>query len=445
MAGPWQSVDDQKRAIVRSARRAGSRVLSLGEIQTPVGRYASARLECPDGWAGARLLVLLADEDARTSGGRAEALAMRQRARSDAAFARAVFDRVQALQFLPERGEVFTAASYTLDVGAGDCDDEARLVYALLRAGGLPARLVFLSRGGEPTHAVAQVRLGQAWQWLETTIPARFGEHPMSAKTRLGHGARTDIGVHATAIDPFTLEKTPVLGFLLGAAVAVQTTGDLSSQFFRDAALMARRANLRGASVSGLDFLSVFNGESGVYANKSGPNSDGLYDYGLNMMHGPATLRFAGWLGTPDQYLSLSADEQLPYVERYFQKMIPPSAWRYVRGARQLYAINAWPGIFASNPMLFLDDEAVIASKGHGAYYSGFDFHRDGTNRPSDIDTWIAAQQKNAGARWTEIAARYGAESGDVPIRPLDALGVAKTAAFLGIAGGVAAWLVRDA
>ncbi len=188
---------------------------------------------CPDGWGAARFLVAQAAADARTAGARVLALELRRAASSDLAFARAVFGYVRdRVQFVREPGEVFARADYTLASGGGDCDDHARVVYALLRAGGLPARLNFLFRQGDrgPRHVVAQALLpGLGWTWLETTAAANFGEHPYAAARRLGIiDARQDIASEERAMTERDLAPVP-------AGFEHHTS---SSQFSRDVAAL---------------------------------------------------------------------------------------------------------------------------------------------------------------------------------------------------------------
>jgi hypothetical protein len=221
-------------------------------------------------------------------------------------------------------------------------------------------------------------------------------------------------------------------------------TSELSPEFFRAVAEVARRMQLRGADVTGEDVLAVLNGETGVRPKATLMNTDGLLDYGMNGMHGPATLRSVGWKGTPDEYLALDALGQLPYVERYFQKAIPSNAWPYVKGARSLYASNAWPSYFAIRPSAFDVDSYVIARQGKGAYYSGFALTEPGVNYAADIDKWIAKRQVQEGNRWIEIRERYWIESGEIPpgLTLRAKLGVG---AFLAGCSALAAYLALDA
>jgi hypothetical protein len=132
--------------------------------------------------------------------------------------------------FAREEGEIFQTPRVTISQGFGDCDDHARLVAALLIAGGVPARLAFLHapRGG-PRHVVAQALNGTAWRWLETTLPARAGEDPRAAALRL-RLVRTDlhnVSEVTTMCPPFGLPGVPLsIGELsaTGLEVAPGTT-----------------------------------------------------------------------------------------------------------------------------------------------------------------------------------------------------------------------------
>lgn len=208
------------------ARVGGIEILSIEQV--PVsggGTRIAARMRFQDPWAAARLLVELADDDASDPIVRAWSLDI-LRATAQAigeplgptlspalhdAFARAIHDNVQAqIKFIQEPLETFQSADVTMQSGAGDCDDHARLVYALACAGGLNSQLVFFEdedaeslplvmlggEGTQPVHVVAQIQDSSgAWQWAETTIAAEYGEEPHEAFARLG-------GVPATA-DPF--------------------------------------------------------------------------------------------------------------------------------------------------------------------------------------------------------------------------------------------------
>lgn len=204
-------------ADLRAAAAAAGLTVDLVE-RVPVagGRTAlAARMRFSDPWAAARLLYLLSEEDAADPSVRAWSLAiLKATARQEGlslgptitgelrdAFARALHANVQAhVKFLHEPEETFQSAAVTMQTGAGDCDDHARLLYALAGAGGVPAKLVFfeepdtggglptvvLGPGTQPVHVVAMLQDSDStWRWAETTIDAAYGEEPHEALARL--------------------------------------------------------------------------------------------------------------------------------------------------------------------------------------------------------------------------------------------------------------------
>lgn len=217
---------EEARAVRIASARARCRVNAMAVRNTHVGPRAAGHVTCADGWSAARLLLALAVEDAKTAGARDLALEIRGEAASDDAFARAVHRYVlENVRFVREPGEVFTGSSYTIAAGSGDCDDHARVVYAILRAGGLPARMAFLYKKGArgPSHVVVQAAIGGAWQWLETTIPAAFGEHPYAAGMRVGVlSDRTDLGTEVRTMTENDLPPVPVDFDLRNPAPLVQ-------------------------------------------------------------------------------------------------------------------------------------------------------------------------------------------------------------------------------
>jgi hypothetical protein len=191
-----------------AAQRAG---LTIRQIETlPDGTIAS-RMVFEDPWAAARLLAELTDQDAddpvvrgwalEILGAVADALG-----ESDAgptlspellaAFVRALHYNVQTqIRFRHEKKETFQSARETMRVGAGDCDDHARLLIALARSAGVDAQLVFFDEDDQPSHAVGLLRDASGWWWAETTIDARFGEAPLDALGRL-QGEGVDLGAN---------------------------------------------------------------------------------------------------------------------------------------------------------------------------------------------------------------------------------------------------------
>lgn len=197
----YHSAEEEAGALRRAAARVGCKVLDLGIGESSPalasivaehrlrhgGRFAVGRLACRDGWQAARLIMALAAEDSKTEGAKALAGELRKHATSDRDYAAIVQQFIKDhVTFTRDVGEVFNGPDYLLEIGEGDCEDEARLAYALAVAGGLSARLAFLHRGGPPTHAVSQVLIDGRPLWVETTVDARLGEEPNAAAVRLG-------------------------------------------------------------------------------------------------------------------------------------------------------------------------------------------------------------------------------------------------------------------
>ena len=96
------------------------------------------------------------------------------------------------VRFVDEPIETFQTPSVTFARGYGDCDDSARALLALAAAAGVPGRLVYFLRDGQPSHVAAQLLAGGRYRWAEATIAAKLGEHPFAALKRLGL-ARPDL------------------------------------------------------------------------------------------------------------------------------------------------------------------------------------------------------------------------------------------------------------
>jgi hypothetical protein len=188
--------------LQEAADAAGLELDGLEDVAIGGGTEIAARMSFEDPWAAARLLLALSEQDARDPAVRAWALDMLAAA-ADAsgapsgptltralrdATARTIHASVQrAIRFLHEPGETFQSARVTMQTAAGDCDDHARLVFALARAAGVPVELVFFEQDDQPIHVVARMQDSNGiWQWAETTIAAGYGEDPHDALERLG-------------------------------------------------------------------------------------------------------------------------------------------------------------------------------------------------------------------------------------------------------------------
>ena len=210
----YASPYEEKGALRRASARAGCRVVELGAhaLGDVGGRmHEVGRVACADGWAAARLVLALAVEDSDTDGARELAAELWRGVDSRRAFVSRVQRFVRnAIAFVRDKGEVFGGPDYLFELGEGDCEDQARVVYAILRAGGVPVRLALLHRGGDPTHAVTQAEIDGRPEWVETTIAAELGEHPNRAAERLGLAdERTDLAEGVRTMSEKNLAPVP--------------------------------------------------------------------------------------------------------------------------------------------------------------------------------------------------------------------------------------------
>ena len=187
--------------LVAACERAGGIEVADADTVTIDGRdYVCCRLVFSDPWAAARLLFELAQDDAADPWVRTWALSIVDHVVQAMglppgpqlppevadAIAVAIQQSVQqAIRFVHEPKETFQGARVTMALGYGDCDDHARLVYALARAAGLPATICFFEKDGQPVHVVAKIGTTEGLAWAETTLDADFGEHPLEAYDRL--------------------------------------------------------------------------------------------------------------------------------------------------------------------------------------------------------------------------------------------------------------------
>lgn len=180
----------------RAAHNAGCRVLSIREVETPVGRVLCARFEGKDNEAAFRLLSEFSLDDVGDPVARTLGLDIRQRFGPDQVrMAKALQQWVKDhISYLPEPTETFQAPWYTIRTGVGDCDDHANLVHAIARNAGMKARVVPVrNKEGKITHACTQINVEGVWSWTETTIDADFDEPPRAAAARLRTEGRGDI------------------------------------------------------------------------------------------------------------------------------------------------------------------------------------------------------------------------------------------------------------
>ena len=120
------------------------------------------------------------------------------------------------LLYVPGSSRPTDGAVATLLAREGVCRDYAHLTTALLRANGVPARIVSAYAPGlEPMdfHAVAEVRVGNFWSVVDPTCLA-----PRSSMVRIATGAdATDTAFMSTLRGQVDLDEMQVTAYATGA------------------------------------------------------------------------------------------------------------------------------------------------------------------------------------------------------------------------------------
>ena len=183
------------RSLAAAAECAGCRVLARSKLDMGDGSSMPVlKLECGDNVTAIRFLNRAAIND--TSDPEVRDLALRLLAAYPDHLPQAVHAFVKlCVRFVREKHETFQHAKYTLRRRAGDCDDHARCVVALILAAGGKARIVGVPNSkGKVAHVAPQAFDDDAWRWAETTVDAKYDEHPRIAARRLGlHRRRADM------------------------------------------------------------------------------------------------------------------------------------------------------------------------------------------------------------------------------------------------------------
>ena len=175
-------------------------------------------------------------------------------------------------------------------------------------------------------------------------------------------------------------------------------TDDLSDRFFADILDVADRLQLNA-----LDLLGVMMAESNVKANahNASSNASGLIQFL------PSTLQRVGWTDTPEEFRQLSADDQLPYVQSYFQ----PYVHFNLDTAARVYQVVFLPSSLSLGSSM----DTVIVEQGgvnSSAYPGnrGLDTNNDGAITVGELQQ--AIDRHHNSPRWQEIAARLNDAAG---------------------------------
>ena len=85
----------------------------------------------------------------------------------------------------PVDAELIQTPQVTLQLKAGDCDDQAVLMAALLQATGHPAQFIAVGMNGNPlSHVLAQTLIGTSWVAVETIERRPLGWMPPGITSR---------------------------------------------------------------------------------------------------------------------------------------------------------------------------------------------------------------------------------------------------------------------
>lgn len=72
----------------------------------------------------------------------------------------------------PDTFELLQTPEKTLEIGAGDCDDQATLLASMLVALGHPAQFIAVGFDGAPfSHVLVRTKIGDTWVPAETILP----------------------------------------------------------------------------------------------------------------------------------------------------------------------------------------------------------------------------------------------------------------------------------
>lgn len=189
-------------------------------------------------------------------------------------------------------------------------------------------------------------------------------------------------------------------------------TAHLSDKFFADVARAAQDFQAKGAKATGEDILAVLLAESGVRPRTNRPDGANSLGYaGLNQM-GAGERKSVGFTGSLTDYTALSAEQQFPYVRRFFETRVEgPGHGNYalLSDYGKLYLLNIAPGLInLTNP------DAVVYGPGTKEYLAntGVDTPKPGTSTKkgyidlTDMSRFVERSVKSSSALWNELRGR---------------------------------------
>lgn len=162
-------------------------------------------------------------------------------------------------------------------------------------------------------------------------------------------------------------------------------SNDLSDKLFDDWVAMAKRLG-----VNPIDIARVGFSETGMHPHING----GLIGFV------PSTLHRLGWTGTAGEFWALRAEDQVPYVERYYAPYAP-----WMKNDGLAYVANYTPAYLRAAAASG-SDSFIVARKGDGIYDGNeiLDRNHDGIIDVGDLKRHLDIQVR--GSRWTSILRR---------------------------------------
>lgn len=163
---------------------------------------------------------------------------------------------------------------------------------------------------------------------------------------------------------------------------------NLSNEFFVKLNAMCQRLGINPK-----DMLTTMQLESGLNPHAINPK---FPERGLTQIY---NLKGVGWNGTKDEFAALSAEDQLPYIERYFEQNLKYKP----KSATQFYIVNLLPayanspGVINEDPNTVLIDKANDNNPKTRNFYSAnrwLDTDNDGKITYGDLEKIINRKQK---------------------------------------------------
>jgi len=218
------------------------------------------------------------------------------------------------------------------------------------------------------------------WPWAVIAVPS-------AAAAAVGLKAATKKVTALSGPPTSTIQHTGVTAL----------TSYLSDSFFKGVEKMAEHMRSRGATISAEDLLNVFKVESDVKPHVANKDSGCA---GLNQI---CNLKAVGWTGTRTEYLALPGDQQLQYVQKYFDNV---NRYPAITDTGKLYLANFNPGHLGKA------ESFVLYRKGQIGYTqnSGLDFGGKGFIEIADMTKFVRRGAK--GVKWEELRSRMAQAQG---------------------------------